>query len=54
VLFADGSVRTFVDEDGDGLLNNGFTADGRNGFKTSNEELPGDVVFSEWTLQRSN
>jgi prepilin-type N-terminal cleavage/methylation domain-containing protein/prepilin-type processing-associated H-X9-DG protein len=54
ILFADGSVQTFVDEDGDGFLNNGFTADGRNGFKTSNEELPDDVVFSEWTLQRSN
>lgn len=54
VLFADGGVRTFVDEDGDGLLNNGFTANGRNGFQTSKEELPDDQVFGRWSLKRNN
>ncbi len=54
MLFADGSVRTFVDDDADGFLNNGFTADGKNGFKSSQEELPQDQVFSRWSLKRGN
>ena len=54
ILFADGSVRTFVDEDGDGLLNNGFTATGQNGFQSSQEELPGDEVYSRWSLKKNN
>jgi len=54
VLFADGGVRSFVDQDSDGLLNNGFTADGQNGFKSSQEELPADEVFSRWSLKRGN
>lgn len=54
LLFADGSVRTFVDDDADGLLNNGFTADGKNGFKSSKEELPSEEVFNRWSLKRGN
>lgn len=54
ILFADGSVRTYVDEDSDSLLNNGFSADGRNGFKSSKEELPSDEVFSSWSLKKNN
>jgi prepilin-type N-terminal cleavage/methylation domain-containing protein/prepilin-type processing-associated H-X9-DG protein len=54
ILFADGGVRSFVDQDSDGLLNNGFTADGKNGFKSSQEELPLDEVFSRWSLKRGN
>lgn len=45
VLMADGGVRNFVDENGDGLLNNGFPA-GVGGFQADTVEMPGDVVFS--------
>ena len=44
ILFADGSVRTYTDDDGDQLLNNGFEPSTpptpSNGFKTDIIELP--------------
>lgn len=52
VLFADGSVRNFADENKDGLLNNGFTtaAAPASGFSDDVIELPKEGVFSGWTL----
>ena len=50
ILFADGSVRSFVDENGDGLLNNGFTSTSENGFEDDEIELPKTEVVSRWSL----
>jgi prepilin-type processing-associated H-X9-DG protein len=54
ILFADGSVRNFKDENKDGLLNNGFTATAANFFVDDTIELPEEDVFSNWTLKESN
>lgn len=53
ILFADGSVRTFDDDNKDGLLNNGFTTAGAptSGFSDDSIELPEEGVFSGWTLK---
>jgi prepilin-type N-terminal cleavage/methylation domain-containing protein/prepilin-type processing-associated H-X9-DG protein len=51
ILFADGSVTSFIDENEDGLLNNGFPANGSNGFLDDQIELPEHEVFSGWRLQ---
>lgn len=51
VLFADGSVRGIVDQNHDGLLNNGFTADPANGFADSSVEMPAEEVFSRYSLR---
>jgi len=51
LLFADGSVRAFVDENRDGLLNNGFPASAEFGFSGSQVELLEGEVFSRWSLQ---
>ncbi len=53
ILFADGSVRVVVDTNGDGLLNNGFTAasDGDGGFTSDTVELSPDEFFSCWSLK---
>jgi len=51
ILFADGSLKNFVDENEDGLLNNGFAATGSNGFLDAEVELPDYEVFSAWRLQ---
>lgn len=51
ILFADGSVRYYVDQNDDRYLNNGFTAsEGDNPFGNSEIELPEEEVFSGWTL----
>jgi prepilin-type processing-associated H-X9-DG protein/prepilin-type N-terminal cleavage/methylation domain-containing protein len=55
ILFADGSVRHYVDRNGDGLLNNGFEppsegSDTEYPFANNMVELPQEEVFSEWTL----
>ena len=49
ILFADGSVRTFVDENRDGFLNNGFPAG--NGFLDDRVEMPLKEVSSLYALE---
>jgi len=51
ILFADGSVRQVNDANGDNLINNGFTANGQNGFADSQVEWPPEEVFSGWSLR---
>ena len=51
LLFADGSVRGFIDRNDDGLLNNGFQSTSENGFSGSDIELPKQDVFSGWSLR---
>lgn len=48
ILFADGSVRSFTDNNDDGLLNNGFEAGG--GFADSDVEMKSDDVFSLYSV----
>jgi prepilin-type processing-associated H-X9-DG protein len=48
MLFADGSVRGFVDTNDDGLLNNGFPASG--GFADDQVELTTEDVVSSYSL----
>lgn len=49
VLFADGGVRTFIDPNGDGLLNNGFSKG--NGFTTADVEITEEEVASRYSLR---
>ena len=53
ILFSDGSVKSFVDLNGDRLLNNGFDPDasGTNGFADNTIELPPEQIYSGWTLR---
>jgi prepilin-type N-terminal cleavage/methylation domain-containing protein/prepilin-type processing-associated H-X9-DG protein len=53
ILFADGSVKRFRDENDDGLLNNGFTPAPANGFTAAAVELRPNEVASRWRLQES-
>jgi len=50
ILFADGSVRTFFDENDDKLLNNGFPANATTGYDSDEIELPPEEVLSRWSL----
>jgi prepilin-type processing-associated H-X9-DG protein/prepilin-type N-terminal cleavage/methylation domain-containing protein len=52
ILFADGSVRTYIDENGDGYFNNGFPASAASGFQGEDVELPATEVFSRWSLKQ--
>jgi prepilin-type N-terminal cleavage/methylation domain-containing protein/prepilin-type processing-associated H-X9-DG protein len=58
ILMADGSVKTFYDQDGDRFLNPGFPVDlqsadpGPIGYTTSTLELPPGEIFSGVFLQR--
>jgi hypothetical protein len=52
-LFADGSVRGFVDQNDDGLLNNGFEPSVSNGFGDDEIELPPEEVAGHWSLRGS-
>ena len=59
MLFADGSVRVFVDANGDGYLNNGFDPEATQsvaldqlGYTDKTIELPGTDVFSGWTIRK--
>jgi len=52
ILMADGSVQSFKDANGDGLLNNGFTADTANGYADSSEELPRTEFWSRYELRQ--
>lgn len=51
ILFADGSVRNFVDENRDFYLNNGFDATSGGGFADSTVELGEDEVHSGWSIR---
>ena len=57
ILFADGSVRNYLDDTGDGLLNNGFDPTIYSGttppigFKDNRVELPATEVLSTYTLK---
>lgn len=55
ILFADGHVGSFSDNNGDGFLNNGFdpskyTGSGVIGFADANVELPPAEIYSAWSL----
>jgi prepilin-type N-terminal cleavage/methylation domain-containing protein/prepilin-type processing-associated H-X9-DG protein len=52
ILFADGSVRTYFDQDGDGYLNNGFDSTVESRFGSKVYELPADEVYSGWTVRQ--
>ena len=51
MLMGDGSVRSFIDEDNDGFLNNGFPASATSGFKSATLELPEKDIFNGYTLR---
>jgi prepilin-type N-terminal cleavage/methylation domain-containing protein len=51
LLFADGSVRTFSDQNNDGFLNNGFPASTQTKFHDGPVELAPDEVYSLWSLK---
>ena len=53
ILFADGSVRSFIDVNKDGYLNNGFEATGTNGFRDNQIELPEQSIESSYSLMDS-
>jgi prepilin-type N-terminal cleavage/methylation domain-containing protein/prepilin-type processing-associated H-X9-DG protein len=50
ILFLDGGVRTLVDVNRDGLLNNGFPASSTNGFQDSTVEIGSDQIRSQWNV----
>jgi prepilin-type processing-associated H-X9-DG protein len=52
LLFADGSVRSVLDYDEDGLLNNGFVPTVENGFSSPDVEIGEDEVYSGWSLRK--
>jgi hypothetical protein len=51
LLFADGSVRTFVDENADGYLNNGFPPSSGGGFADDRAELAPTDLMSLYSLR---
>jgi prepilin-type processing-associated H-X9-DG protein len=51
VLFADGSIRSFQDRDGDGLLNNGFPSTPASKFESDTLELPPNEIISRYSLE---
>lgn len=51
ILFVDGGVRTFVDPNEDGHLNNGFPAVAAYGFADDKVELTQQQVTSRWSLR---
>jgi hypothetical protein len=53
VVFADASVKSIRDRDGDGLLNSGFTPNATNGFGSSTVELPGNEFAIRWSLKEA-
>jgi prepilin-type N-terminal cleavage/methylation domain-containing protein/prepilin-type processing-associated H-X9-DG protein len=52
ILFADGSVRPYVDANRDDRLNNGFQPDPANGFLDEAVELPDSSISSHWSLRK--
>jgi prepilin-type processing-associated H-X9-DG protein len=53
VLFADGSARSILDKNEDGLVNNGFSATPTNGFASDEVEVTEEELFSGWSLRAS-
>lgn len=53
ILFADGSVRGYNDDNRDGQLNNGFAASTSSGFTSADVEISPNEVFSSYLLQRT-
>ena len=51
ILFADGSARAVLDQNDDGLLNNGFEPTESNGFADDTIELPPEEFTSAWSLR---
>jgi prepilin-type N-terminal cleavage/methylation domain-containing protein/prepilin-type processing-associated H-X9-DG protein len=51
LLFADGSVRPVIDENDDGLLNNGFGVSSGGGFADDSVEMSEEDVMSLYSLQ---
>jgi prepilin-type processing-associated H-X9-DG protein len=54
ILFADGSVKNFKDDNNDNLLNNGFAPTAANFFVDDTIELPEEEVFSKWDFTDSH
>lgn len=59
ILFADGSVRVYIDSNADGYLNNGFdpalyASTGKTGFTDKSIELPAHEIYSSYTLRGTN
>lgn len=50
VVFLDGNVKVFTDENGDGLLNNGFPISSASGYADDAIELPEAEIYSRWSL----
>lgn len=50
ILFADGSVRSFKDVNGDSILNNGFTPTPTNGFESGEVEIVDEDVIVRYSL----
>lgn len=50
ILFADGSIRSIIDSNDDGLLNSGFPANPTFGFIDDTIEIPHEEVFGGWSL----
>ncbi len=51
ILFADGSVRSIVDQNNDDFLNNGFPANPNTGFSSETIEIPEKVIYSKWEIR---
>ena len=61
VLFADGSIKSFTDQNGDGFLNNGFNVDALTddekadvGFTNSQVEMPPALMYSGVMLKKTS
>ncbi|MGQ9823195.1 MAG: DUF1559 family PulG-like putative transporter [Thermogutta sp.] len=52
ILMADGSVQSYKDANGDGLLNNGFTPDPANGYTDASQELIKTEFWSRYELRQ--
>jgi prepilin-type processing-associated H-X9-DG protein len=53
VLFGDGSVRALADENGDGVLNNGFAAIPDSGFANAEADVTEREIESRYSLWES-
>ena len=51
IVFADGSIRSIVDSNGDEMINNGFPANGASGFTSDVQEATTYELFGRWQLK---
>lgn len=51
ILYADGSVRSLLDSNDDGVLNNGFSALPTTGFSSAEVEITDQDIFSRWSVR---